>query len=76
MADGIEYEISGTRSLEFTLFTLAMVAAVARKVFKTQATLGNISRVLSNLTKRLVSVMFKESSSPSMFRQLTIIFSL
>ena len=56
-----------TRSLEFTLSTLALVAAVVRKMLKTWVTLGNISRVLLNLTKRLIFVMFKDSSSFSLF---------
>ena len=39
-------------SLEFTLSALTLVAAVVRRMLKTRATLGNISRVLLNLTKR------------------------
>ena len=66
----------GKRSLEFILSTLALVAAVVWRMLKTRVTLGNISRVLLNLTKRLIFVMFKDSSSLSMFMQLTFIFSL
>ena len=40
------------RSLEFTLSILAVVADVVTRMLKTQVTLGNISRVLLNLTKR------------------------
>ena len=39
-------------------------------------TLGNISRVLSNLTKRLIFAVFKDSSSFPIFTQLTVMFSL
>ena len=42
---------------------------------KTQVTLGNISRLLLNLTKRLIFAMFKNSSSLPVFAQLTVIFS-
>ena len=76
LEDEIENGIFGTRSLEFTLSTLALVAAVVRRMLKTRVTLGNISRVLLNLFKRLIFVMFNESSSLPMFRQLTFIFSL
>ena len=65
-----------THSLEFTLSTLELVAAVVRKMLKTRVTLGNISRVLLNLTKRLIFAMFKDSSFNPMFTQLTFIFSL
>ena len=47
----MKHETFGTRSLEFILSTLALVAAVFRKMLKTWVTLGNISLVLSNLTK-------------------------
>ena len=76
LAAGIEHGIFGTRSLEFTLSTLALVAAVVRRMLKTRVTLGNISRVLLNLTKRLIFAMFKDSSSLPMFTKLTVIFSL
>ena len=66
----------GKRSLEFILSTLALVAAVVWRMLKTRVTLGNISRVLLNLTKRLIFAMFKDSSSLPMFTQLTVIFSL
>ena len=46
-------------SVEFSLYTLALVAAVVRRMLKTQITLGNISRVLLNLIKCLIFVMFK-----------------
>ena len=72
----IEHETFGTRSLECTLSTLALPAAVVRQILKTRVTLGNISRVLLNLTKRLIFAMFRDSSFLSMFTQLTIIFSL
>ena len=42
---GIEQGIFGTRSLETTLSTLALVADVVRRMLKTRVTLGNISRV-------------------------------
>ena len=58
MAAGIEHGTFGTRSLELTLSTLALVAAALREMLKTQVTLGNISCVLLNLTKRLIFVMF------------------
>ena len=57
----------GTRSLEFTHSKLALVAAVVRRMFKTRVKLVNISRVLFNLLKRLVFIMFKDSSSLLMF---------
>ena len=47
-----------TRSLKFDLYTLALVAAVVRRMLKTQVTLGNISGVLLNLIKSLIFVMF------------------
>ena len=53
-----------TRPLQFVLSTLARVAAVVRKMLKTRVTLGNISRVSSNLIKRLISVMFKDCLPP------------
>ena len=43
-------------------FTLALVSAVVRRMLKTRVTLGNISRVLLNLIKGLVFVIFKDSS--------------
>ena len=76
MAVGMEQETCGTRSLEFTLSTLALVAAVVRKMLKTRVILGNISRVLLNLTKKLVFVMLKDSYSLSVLTRLAIIFSL
>ena len=53
MAAGIEHGTFGIRSLEFSLSKLALVAAVVRRMLKTRVTLGNISRVLLNLFKRL-----------------------
>ena len=66
----------GKRSLEFILSTLALVAAVVWRMLKTWVTLGNISRVLLNLTKRLIFGMFEYSSTLPIFVQLTVIFSL
>ena len=66
----------GTHSLEFAIFTLALVAAAVRRMFKTRIALGNISQILLNLIKRLIFVMFKDSSSIPMFTQLAFIFSL
>ena len=62
--------------LEFSLSKLVLVAAVFRRMIKNRVTLGNISRVLLNLFKRLIFVMFKDSSSLLKFPQLTFIFSL
>ena len=76
MAAGIEHGIFGTRSLELTLSTLALVTAFVRRMLKTRVTLGNISRALLNLTKRLGFAMFKEFSYIPMFTQLTVVFSL
>ena len=47
LAARIEHGTFGTRSLEFTLSTLALVAAVVRRMLKTRVTLGNISRVIN-----------------------------
>ena len=60
----------GTRSLEFTLSALSLVAAAVRKMHKTRVILVKVSRVLLNLIKILVFVIFKDSSLP-MFTQLT-----
>ena len=68
--------IFGLHSFEFTLSTFALVAAVVRRMLKTQVTPGNISRALSNLTNRLIFTMFKDSSSLPMFTELTVILSL
>ena len=76
LAAGIEHGTFGTRSLEFTLSTLALVAAVVSRMLKTQVTLRNISCALLNLTKRLIFAMPKDLSSFPMFAQLTVIFSL
>ena len=65
-----------THCPEFTLSALALVAAVVGKMIKTWVTMGNISHVSLNLTKRLIFVMFKDVSSFSMFMQFTFIFSL
>ena len=54
MAPGIEQGTFGPISLEFTLSTLALLAADVRRMLKTQVTLGNISRVLLNLYKRYI----------------------
>ena len=42
LAAGIEHGIFGTSSLELTLSTLALVAAVIRRILKTRVTLGNV----------------------------------
>ena len=76
LAAGVEHGTFCTRSLESTFSALALVAAVARRMLITWVTLGNISRVLLNLFKRLIFVIFKDSSPLSMFPQLTFIFSL
>ena len=75
LAARIEHGIFGTCSLEFTLSSLALVAAVVRRMLKIRVTLGNVSRVLLNLTKRLIFLMFKDSSFLSMYTNLTVIFS-
>ena len=76
LAAGIERRTFGTCSLEFTLSTLALVAAVVRRMLKTQVTMENISRAFLNLTERLIFSMFKDSSSLPMFKQLKVISSL
>ena len=76
LAAGVEHGTFCTRSLESAFSALALVAAVARRMLITWVTLGNISRVLLNLFKRLIFVIFKDSSPLSMFPQLTFIFSL
>ena len=60
-------ESFSTRSLEFTFSALALVAAVVRRMFNTWVTLENISCILSNLTKRLIFAVFKDSSYFPMF---------
>ena len=55
---------------------LALVAGVVRRMLKTWVTLGNISCFLSNLTKRLIFAIFKQSYFLPMFTQLTVIFYL
>ena len=47
------------RSVEFDLYTLALVAVVVRRMLKTRVTLGNVSRVLLNLIKSLILALFK-----------------
>ena len=76
LAAGIERRTFGTCSLEFTLSTLALVAAVVRRMLKTRVTLGNISRVLLNLTKRLIFAIYKDSSSFPMLKQLRMLKQL
>ena len=85
VADRLPLRMAGSRNrtwdLWHTLFRIhsfytALLAAVVRKILKTRVTLGNISRTLLNKTKRLIFLMFKDSSSLSMFTQLTFIFSL
>ena len=58
-----------------TFYTCSM-AAIERKMLKTRVTLGNISRVLLNLIKKLTFEMFKDSHTLQMFTQLTLIFCL
>ena len=65
-----------TRSLEFTLSRFALVAAVVRRMIKTRVTLGNISCALLNLIKMLIFVMIEDSSSLTMFMQLTFILAI
>ena len=72
----IEHGTFGTRSLELTLTALPLVAAVVRKVLKTRVLLGNISRVLLNIINVIIFVMFKYSSSLSIFTQLRFLFSI
>ena len=57
-----------TLSRIHSLSALPLVAAVVRRMLKTRVTLGNISRVLLNPTRKLLL--------PLMFTQLTFIFSL
>ena len=87
LAAGIEHGLFGTRSLEFTHSTLALVAAVVSRMLKTRVTLGNISRALLNLTKRLIFAMSTQLTVIfflqlinygcfAMFTQLTVKFSL
>ena len=52
LAAGIKHSTFGTCYLEFTLSTLALVAAVVMRILKTCVTLGNISRVFLSLFKR------------------------
>ena len=59
MAAGLKRRTFGTRCLEFARSTLELVAAVVRRMFKTRVPLGNTSRVLLNLIKRLIFVIFK-----------------
>ena len=47
-----------TRPVEFDLCTLAPIVAVVNRMLKTRVTLGNISRVLLNLIKNLIFIMF------------------
>ena len=64
------------RCLELTLSTLTAVAAVVKRILKTRVILGNISRVLLNLIKKLTFVIFTDSYPLPMFMQLTFIFHL
>ena len=61
---GSQNQTFRTCSSEFTLSTVALVAAVVRMLI-TLVALGNISHVLLNLTKTLTFAMFKDSSSLS-----------
>ena len=62
---GSQNQTFRTCSSEFTLSTVALVAAVVRMLI-TLVALGNISHVLLNLTKTLTFAMFKDSSSLSL----------
>ena len=64
------------RSLQLTPFTLAMEAAAVRRMLKTWVALGNIFRVLLNLIRRSIFVMFKDSYLLPMFKQLSFIIHL
>ena len=78
-AESSPLRIAGSRNQtwkEFTLSALELVAAGVRRMLKTRVTLGNISLVLLNVTKRLIFAMLNDSSSFPMFTQLTVIFSL
>ena len=55
---GIEHGTFGAGSLEFTLSTLALVAAIVR-MLKTRVTLGNVSHAFLSLTKILIFAIFK-----------------
>ena len=46
-------------SVEFALYTFVLVAAVVRRMLKTQVTVGNIFPVILNLIISLIFVMFK-----------------
>ena len=61
----MENETLGTRSLELTLSKLALVAAVVGRMLKTRVALGNISRVLLNLFKKSIFVIFVMTPPPS-----------
>ena len=76
LAARIKHATFVSRSLEFTFSSFALLAAVVSRMLKTQVTLINISRVLLNLTKRLIFSMLTDSSSLPMFTQLTVIFSV
>ena len=64
------------RCLELALSTPTAVAAVVKRILKTRVILGNISRVLLNLIKKLTFVIFTDSYLLPMFMQLTFIFHL
>ena len=54
----IKHETFGKHSLEFTLYTLALVAAAFRKMLQTRVTLANFSPALLNIIKILTFVIF------------------
>ena len=71
-AENSPLHIAGSRNctwnLWYTLFgihfsTLALVAVYVKRMLKIRVTLGNIYRVLLNITKRLIFAMFKDSPS-------------
>ena len=75
MAAGLEPGTFGKRSVEFALSTLKLVASV-RRMLKSKVPQRNISRVLLNLIKRLILVIFKGYLSFPMLTQLAFMFSL
>ena len=76
-AENSPLHIAGSRNctwnLWYTLFgihlsTLALVAVDVKRMLKTRVTMGNIYRVLLNVTKRLIFAMFKDSPSLPMLK--------
>ena len=73
LAAGLEPGTFGTRSVEFALSSLALAAAYVRRMLKTRGALGNVFCVLLNLIKRLIFIMFKDSSSRPMLMHVNYI---